>query len=59
MSMLEAFSISFMLKKKKKKKNFITQKLWAIKPRLWHQIEFFSSGAKNPGVFCGSATTFH
>ena len=24
----------------------MTQKLWAIKPRLWPQIEFFSSGGQ-------------
>ena len=29
----------------------MTQKLWAIQPRLWPQIEFFSPEAKNPGIF--------
>ena len=41
MSMSEAFSISFILYY-----NFITQKLWAIKPCLWPRIEFFSSGGQ-------------
>ena len=42
--MSEAFSVSFILKW-----NFITQKLWAIKPLHWPLIEFFSSRGQESG----------
>ena len=32
--------------------NFVTQKLLAIKPRLWPRIEFFSSGGQEPQHLC-------
>ena len=38
-------------------KNFITQKLWAIQPRLWPRIEFFSSGGQE-SWHRDSTTTF-
>ena len=35
-------------------------KLWVIKPCLWPQIEFFSSGSQESrSIFRGPATTFH
>ena len=45
MSMSEAFSISFILEY-----NFITQKLWAIRPHPWPQIEFSSGGQESQGL---------
>ena len=51
MPMSEAFSISF------NTLYFVTQKLWAIKPRLWPQIEFFSSGGQESRRH-NSTTTF-
>ena len=38
--------------------NFVTQKLWTIKLRLWPQIKFFSSRGQEPWS-CNSTTTFH
>ena len=52
MPMLEAFSISFILIK------LYYTKLWAIKPRLWPWIEFFSGGQESWPSFFHSATTF-
>ena len=51
MSMSETVSLLYLY-------NFITQKFWAIKPRLWPRIESFSSGGQE--FWCGDSTTiFH
>ena len=38
-------------------KTLLTQKLWAIKPRLWPRIEFFSSSGQE-SLHCDSTTSF-